>query len=317
MVLLGLALTALSACVPSRKYEEVNERYRMVQADQAATLAKLTETQRVMAELEAKLSDVGKSNKDLVGDTTIKGSTLRQLTNRYDKLNALNNELLDKYNTLLAGDRSENRKLLSSLEEMRLQMQVREDSLNALAQRVEKDQLELRTSKQDLASLRAELEQQRAAMQGLRERVSKALTGFEGKGLTVEQHDGKIYVKLDNKLLFPSGSTTVDGKGREALANLAKVLESEKDLSIVVEGHTDTDKVLAGAAYKDNWDLSVLRATSVVRILQESARIEPERINASGKGEYVPVDVADKSRNRRIEIVLSPDLDELYRLVRD
>lgn len=124
-------------------------------------------------------------------------------------------------------------------------------------------------------------------------------------------------MSLENKLLFPSGSTTVDAKGREALSNLAKAIENEKDLNIMVEGHTDTDKVLPGAPYKDNWDLSVLRATSVVRILQESSKVDPKRITAAGKGEYEPADPNDKAKNRRIEIVLAPDLKGLYELVKD
>lgn len=152
-------------------------------------------------------------------------------------------------------------------------------------------------------------------MKGLKERVSKALTGFEGKGLTVSERDGKIYVSLENQLLFATGSTVVDQKGKQALVDLAKAIENEKDLNILVEGHTDTDKVLGGSTYKDNWDLSVLRATSVVRILQESSRIDPVRVTAAGRGEYVPLDPKDKARNRRIEVILAPDLRELYKLV--
>ncbi|MCB0763824.1 MAG: OmpA family protein, partial [Flavobacteriales bacterium] len=119
----------------------------------------------------------------------------------------------------------------------------------------------------------------------------------------------------DNKLLFPSGSAQVDSKGRDAIAKLAKAIEDEKDLNILVEGHTDTDKIAPGSTYKDNWDLSVIRATSVVRIMQESSRIDPLRITAAGRGEYLPVDPNDKAKNRRIEVILAPDLKELYNMV--
>lgn len=115
--------------------------------------------------------------------------------------------------------------------------------------------------------------------------MSAALSGFEGKGLTVEQRNGRIYVSMDNKLLFPSGSAAVDTKGREAIGKLSKAIENEKELSILVEGHTDTDKIGAGSSYKDNWDLSVARATSVVRIMQESSKVDPVRITAAGRGE--------------------------------
>src|SRR5690606_24148908 len=120
---------------------------------------------------------------------------------------------------------------------------------------------------------------------------------------------------MENKLLFPSGSAAVDAKGRELIGKLAKAIENEKDLNIVVEGHTDTDRVAPGSAFKDNWDLSVLRATSVVRILLDGSRIEPVRITGSGRGEFIPVDPNDKAKNRRIEIILAPDLTELMRLV--
>ncbi|MDQ3101185.1 MAG: OmpA family protein, partial [Bacteroidota bacterium] len=115
----------------------------------------------------------------------------------------------------------------------------------------------------------------------------------------------------------PSGSAVVDPKGKEALTKLAKAIENEKDLNIMVEGHTDTDKIQPGSVYKDNWDLSVSRATSVVRIIQEGSVIDPLRITASGRGEYMPVDPTDKAKNRRIEVILAPDLEQLYELVRD
>src|SRR5690606_4717488 len=110
-----------------------------------------------------------------------------------------------------------------------------------------------------LAALQAEIDAKDAAMKDLKDRVSQALSGFEGKGLTVEHRNGRIYVSMDNKLLFPSGSAAVDAKGREAVGKLAKAIENEKDLSILVEEHTDTDKIAAGSAFKDNWDLSVAR----------------------------------------------------------
>jgi chemotaxis protein MotB len=168
-----------------------------------------------------------------------------------------------------------------------------------------------------LAELQAELAAKDAAMKALKERVSQALTGFEGKGLTVEQRNGRIYVSMDNKLLFPSGSYAVDGKGRELIGKLAKAIENEKDLNVLVEGHTDTDKVMSSGAVKDNWDLSVMRATSVVRIMHETSSMDPLRMTAAGRSEYMPVDAADKSKNRRIEIILAPDLKELYNMVKD
>lgn len=305
--LLGAAFVS---CVPARKYEEEKQRSTALQQEADAATRKALDVQTSYDEQAAKLADQTKRVSELERDTTVLGTSLRKMTVQYDKINTLNDELLNKYNALLAGSTGENRKLLTDLEAIRLDLQNKEDSVNALAKRVGEKQAAL-------ASLQAEIDAKDAAMKDLKDRVSQALSGFEGKGLTVEHRNGRIYVSMDNKLLFPSGSAAVDAKGREAIGKLAKAIENEKDLSILVEGHTDTDKIAAGSAYKDNWDLSVARATSVVRIMQESSRIDPVRITAAGRGEYVPVDPNDKAKNRRIEVVLIPDLKELYKLVKE
>ena len=305
-----ILIVLFTACVPSRKYEELQTRYKSTQESEAAALAKAQQAEAAMKEQTSGMEDVVKRKTNLERDTTIQGTSLRNMTSQYDKINKLNTELLEKYNSLLAGESSENRKLLTDLEVTRLRLQRQEDSLTTLAR-------SLGDRESRLADLQKELATKDAAMKSLKDRVTAALSGFEGKGLTVTQKDGKIYVNLDNKLLFKSGSTTVEGEGKQALTNLAKAVESEKDLSILVEGHTDTDKILPGGNMKDNWDLSVLRATSVVRILQESSSIDPKRVTAGGRGEYVPVDPNDKAKNRRIEVILSPNLEALYNLVKE
>ncbi len=305
-----ILIALFAACVPARKYEELQTRYKSTQESEAAALAKAEQAEAAMKEQGTTVEDLAKRKTNLERDTTIQGTSLRNMTVQYDKINKLNTELLDKYNALLAGESSENRKLLTDLEATRLRLQRQEDSLNALAR-------SLGDREAKLADLQKEIAAKDAAMKSLKDRVSAALAGFEGKGLTVTQKDGKIYVNLDNKLLFKSGSTVVESEGKQALGSLGKAIESEKDLAILVEGHTDTDKITPGGSMKDNWDLSVLRATSVVRILQESSRIDPTRITAGGRGEYVPVDPADKAKNRRIEVILAPDLAALYKLVQD
>lgn len=159
-----------------------------------------------------------------------------------------------------------------------------------------------------------------AATNALKEKLQKALLGFQQSGLAVDIRNGKVYVSLTDKLLFPSGSIVIDEKGRQALAELGKVLKTQPEINISVEGHTDNQRVVNLGQIKDNWDLSVLRATSVVRYLADEQKIESNRITATGKGEYQPIaagNAADaRSRNRRIEIVLSPKLDELYDLIK-
>ncbi|MEO8589629.1 MAG: OmpA family protein [Flavobacteriales bacterium] len=313
-VILALLFTA---CVPARKYQEADARAKAMQGEVDAANAKAREAQTKLDEMSARTSELEKRATELNRDTTVMGTSLRSMTRQYDKINTLNDELLGKYNALLAGASGENRKLLTDVEALRLDLMNKEDSLNALAGRIGLEQAALADREAKLAELRAEIASKDAAMKALKDRVSAALTGFEGKGLTVEQRNGRIYVSMENKLLFPSGSAAVDAKGREAITKLAQAIQDEKDLSIMVEGHTDTDKIQPGSAYKDNWDLSVMRATSVVRILQEGSRIDPVRVTAAGRGEYIPVDAADKSKNRRIEVILSPDLKELYKLVKE
>ena len=299
-----------TACVPARQYEEMDARYQAMQAEAQAADARAREAVTRADELGSQLEELQRRDRRLEQDTATLGTSLRRMQKQYDKINQLNEELLEKYNQLLAGDRSENRKLLTDLEATRLRLLNKEDSLDALA-------TDLADREAKLAELRAELEKKDEAMRSLKDRISAALTGFEGKGITVEQRQGRIHVSMENKLLFPSGSTVVDAQGKQALKDLAKAIEGEADLRIMVEGHTDTDKVLPGSPYKDNWDLSVMRATSVVRILQDNGRIDPVRITAAGRGEFLPLDPADKARNRRIEIILSPDLTQLYKLVTD
>ncbi len=316
-LLFMVSVLVLTSCVPARKWEEANQRAQTLQAELDAANARSRDAQAALEEMNSRNQDLDRRIKELQRDTSVMATSLRHMTTQYDKINSLNNELLEKYNKLLAGDRSENQKLVRDLEGLRMDLIAKEDSLNALAKRVEEKQAALADRESKLAELQAEIAAKDAAMRGLKDRVSQALTGFEGRGLTVEQRGGRIYVSMENKLLFPSGSATVDPKGKQALQQLATAIENEKDLDIIVEGHTDTDRVQPGSAFKDNWDLSVMRATSVVRILQENTRIDPLRITASGRGEYLPVDPNDKAKNRRIEVILAPDLKELYELVRD
>lgn len=157
-------------------------------------------------------------------------------------------------------------------------------------------------------------------MKNLRKKVADALTGFEGKGLEVINKNGKVYVSLDEKLLFKSGKWDVDAKGVEALNNIAKFLAENKDIHVVIEGHTD-DQALVNSIgnIEDNWDLSVKRATAIVKTILKNKNIDPARITASGRAEFVPLDNAKtkeaRQKNRRTEIILSPNMDELMKVL--
>jgi chemotaxis protein MotB len=222
----------------------------------------------------------------------LKGDTSR-INGRMSELQSKLSGLDENYNSLKTNSSSEIKKLADDLKRREARLKEVEEILN----------------KRD------------AATKALKDKLQKALLGFQQSGLAVDIRSGKVYVSLTDKLLFSSGSIVIDEKGRLALTELAKVLKTQPEINISVEGHTDNQRVANLGQIKDNWDLSVLRATSVVRFLTEEQKIEFNRITATGKGQYQPIEKGNsadnRSRNRRIEIVLSPKLDELYDLIKE
>lgn len=221
----------------------------------------------------------------------------REIADLKAKLHALNdsyNTLNDNYNTL-------------------------NGNYNASSSKVNKLSADLQAREARLKEVEDILHKQNDATNALKNKLQQALLGFQNSGLTVDIRNGKVYVSLADKLLFPSGSITIDEKGKQALAQLAVVINKEPDIYIAVEGHTDDKKVINLGQIKDNWDLSVLRATSVVRYLTEAGKVDPVRLTATGKSQFQPIDPSDtpeaRTKNRRIEIVLAPKLDELYNLI--
>ena len=178
-----------------------------------------------------------------------------------------------------------------------------------------KNQLEAEQKR--LWDMRKLLEEQRQSVEGLRKKMADALTGFNSNELQVFVKNGRVYVSLQENLLFPSGSAVVNPKGKQALGTLAQVLNSNPDINVVVEGHTDSIPIRG--KYEDNWALSTARATAIVRLLTEVNKVDPTRVTASGRSKYEPVDSNDtpegRQRNRRTEIILAPKLDQLMQLL--
>jgi chemotaxis protein MotB len=194
------------------------------------------------------------------------------------------------------------------------------DNYSSSSTKVSQLSSDLQKREERLKEVEEALKKRDAATNALKDKLQQALLGFQNSGLTVDIRDGKVYVSLADKLLFPSGSITIDEHGKQALQQLAAVLNKEIDINIAVEGHTDVKKIINLGQIKDNWDLSVLRATSVTRYLTEVQKIDPKRLTATGKGQFQPIDPGTTpdalAKNRRIEIVLSPKLDELYNLIK-
>jgi len=186
-----------------------------------------------------------------------------------------------------------------------------------LASMANMTQQQLEAERKRLTDMRQLLNQQRQALESLRTKMAEALVGFNSNELSIFTKNGKVYVSLQENLLFPSGSAVVNPKGKEALAKLAQVLNTNPDISVLIEGHTDS--VGIKTKYKDNWELSVERSTAIVRLLTNTYGVNPARVTASGRSKYEPVDTNEtaegRQRNRRTEIILSPRLDELMKLL--
>ncbi len=231
----------------------------------------------------------------------------------------------DSLSTLLAGSRSdcasltaERNALMHDTTQMGRTLRTYQtllansDSANTLLNS------ELAGREQTIAQLQGIIDEQNARVRNILDNVKQALGGFSSSELTVREEGGKVYVAMSDKLLFESGSATVNDKGKEALGKLSEVLNTQTDIDIYIEGHTDSVPIHT-AQYQDNWDLSVIRSTSVVRILTETYGVSPLQIQPCGRGEFKPVDTNStpegRARNRRTEIIIAPKLDKLYELL--
>jgi chemotaxis protein MotB len=278
-------------------------------------------------ELEAKMATLEKEMAVVKEDIEAARSSRDKALEDYNRISSKYNELQNAQEDLIKGNVRETQKLLTELQAAQENLQKKEDLLRLLEQNLDSkksslDELTFELEKRNarLAELEKILDGQKKIVQDLKNKVSEALLGFENNGLTVTMKNGKVYVSLDEKLLFKSGSWDIDANGRNALKKLAGVLEKNPDIQITIEGHTDNVPYNPGSGQlKDNWDLSVKRATTVVRTLLDGSKINANRLTASGRSEYLPVDDRNTSdarqKNRRTDIILTPDLTELYRLI--
>lgn len=318
----------LTACVPPKKFQDLQAKQEECESERQRLLTENRKLSSDNEELNAQNAKMNREMEEMVDDTVKIGREYRAALSQFNNLNAQNKELLAKQSALRQQGTEENRRLLETLQETQLDLQKREDELRRLAAELDRKKQNLDELSAALLAREARVKELEAiiaekdeAVRALKDRISAALLGFKDKGLTVEQRNGKIYVSLEAKLLFPSGSTVVNAEGKQALIDLANVIKDEKDITILVEGHTDTDPFNGSGAVKDNWDLSVMRATSVVRIMTEEGKVAPEMLTPAGRGEHIPVAENDsregKAKNRRIEIILTPNLDKLFEIINE
>ncbi len=325
-LVLILIAGGMVACVPTKQFKEVNDKGNKLEGERDRLM---TENEKLTVENTEMKSSMDKADKDkevLVADSVARHDEIEKLHTEVDRLTRKLSDLEATHEALLQGNARETRRLLNQLQTTQEDLQKKEDRLQELESSVNEKredltrmsaELEARNAK--LAELQQILNRKDSAVNALRESVSNALMGYEGQGLSVNLKNGKVYVSLEEKLLFKSGSYEVDSRGRQALQKLAAVLEDNPNVNIMIEGHTDDVPYRSGPVIKDNWDLSVLRATSVVKILLGDSKINPRRLTAAGRSEFLPVDPANtpeaRAKNRRTEIILTPKLDELFKIL--
>lgn len=316
-IVLGIAiLTLMASCVSKKIYTDLENKYtdlkkenRLI-ADENEELHKANEQfNEENKTLKAELDKLKAEKDKLQTDCTATANNLKTLKDSYAALEKNSNDALES-------NMNKNRELLA-------QLGAKEKALAAEQDRLNKLKNELASNTKRLNELESMIAAKDAAMKKLKETLSKALNAFEGKGLTVEQKNGKVYVSMENKLLFQTGSWAVGSEGRKAVVEVGKVLAQNPDITVLIEGHTDNDKILGniGGGIESNWDLSTKRATAIVNILAENAGIRKQNLTAAGRGEFAPIMTNDtpegKAKNRRIEIILTPKLDEISKMLNE
>ena len=315
-----------SACVTLGKFEDMESRKNALQVS-------LDSLKNVVAEMDVKIKQLTSDKNALQTDLDAKNKHLADVQMTADTLGervkALENELDvlgQNYEQSKSKNSAEIKRLLSNLEKLQKDVAAREQKAKEYEQQLALRDSSLASVQKDLISREqrlVEVEHRLAirdsALNNLKTRLNDALLGFKDTGLSINIVNGRVYVSLSNQLLFSSGRTDIDKRGKEALRELANVLNTQPDLSILIEGHTDNLAVTNLGPIKDNWDLSVLRATEVTRYLVNEGKVDPKRITASGRSQYFPIDPANtpeaRAKNRRTEIILIPKLSELFQIL--
>jgi len=316
-IALGLIVVSLTtSCVSKKIYNELENKLTDLKKENRTLIDANDDLTKSKNQLELDLNatkterDKLKAERDkLAADFSASDKNLKALQSSY-------NALEKNSDAALKSNMDKNRELLAQLESKGKTLASEQDRLNKLKS-------ELESSSKRLAELESYIAAKEASMKKLKETLSKSLKAFEGKGLTIEQRNGKVYVSMENKLLFQTGSWAVNDEGKKAVVLVGKVLSDNPDISVLIEGHTDNDKILGaiGGGVENNWDLSTKRATAIVTILSENKGINKQNLTAAGRGEFAPLMSNDspegKAKNRRIEIVLTPKLDEISKMLND
>lgn len=312
VVFLFVVVLTLNSCVSKKIYNELDTKYNKLRSSNSELLKEKDDLLASKKGLEADLSNLQKVYDELSTQKQLLDAEFESLQTKYKNLDESYKVLTSQSSKKLADQAKKNQQLL-------LELETKERKMELESVRLEELQKELDKRSKQINELQALIDAKEAQMQQLKNSISNALHNFEGKGLTVVHKNGKIYVSMENKLLFNSGSWAVGNEGKKAVEQLATVLSKNADINVLIEGHTDNDPY-NGNTVLDNWDLSVKRATAIVRILKNKG-VNPTQITAAGRSEFVPVDTnktkEGKAKNRRIEIILAPNLDQISKLLNE
>ena len=323
---LSAILFLVSSCVTPKIHNALLSEHEIVNNKLTANEKRELQLNDALEEKEGKILILENQIAELRNDSIQNGKAITLLQNKYNELSDAYDLLTSKSSRYMADKAKETKKLLEQLEQAQTALFEKEDELNNLSNSLDVKEEELKLAEQELSarSIRvAELEtiinRKDSMVTALKKSISKALIGLEGEGLTIEQRNGKVYISLEEDLLFASGKYVVNSGGVTALNKLATALSTQSDLEILVEGHTDDIPLSGNGLVKDNWDLSVMRATNVVKVLTKNPSLNPLQLTAAGRAEFVPIASNEtkegRSSNRRIEMILSPNLDDLFDLL--
>lgn len=303
-----LGFFIISSCVPKKDYDALFNEKTNLGNENAELSEQLEIAEEKLNRLEVQIEDYKGKNKTMQNDLEFLQEQFKNVQGEYERVSQLYKNLLNNSNELSTDLAQQQQRLLAIEDDLEIERKRNQELAEDLSKREAR-----------VAELEKLIANKERAVQQLKQRVTNALLNFEGEDLSVEVKNGKVYVSLAEQLLFGSGSTKVDEKGVSALQQLATALKGNSEINIMVEGHTDNVPISRASQYmNDNWDLSVMRATSIVRILMNNG-VNPEAITASGRGEFSPVAINNSAENnalnRRTEIILTPKLDELFQIL--
>ncbi|WP_299102558.1 OmpA family protein [uncultured Winogradskyella sp.] len=312
--ILVLTITLFTSCVSKQIYTDLEDKYANLKKENRSLTDEMEALSQEKTKIYNDLNALQSAYESAVSERDKLQADYAASQSNLETLKASYKALEENSSASIAKNSQKNRELLAQLEAKELALAAENERLNSLKQ-------ELESRSKRVAELENVIASKDAAMNSLKDAISKALTNFEGKGLTVEQRNGKVYISMENKLLFQSGSWYVGSQGKQAVNQLGNVLAENPEISVLIEGHTDNVPYKGNDQLSGNWDLSAKRATAIVNILRENEAINPENLTAAGRGEFAPIASNEtsegKAKNRRIEVILTPKLDEISKLLND